>query len=468
MASIGRNDPCLCGSGKKFKKCCMDSGRFTAAFTVADSVAAFDAVETWAFDDGPSEEEFDRASDEFHELLTDRQMDVLYDDTSPYGQPIQHLMAYWLTVERVSKNGRRGIDELLSGPLPSDRVRACLDTLSKTSLRLYRLVYDGERVVSLLDVLSGSSCPWPDRERMPASPSAFVVYRLLADGAGGIVPCPPYVAFDEVHGEQLASEIKVLVKMGAAAETPETEADILRDLPPMAAKAWADFVCEQLGVDRDEPVHVHDDDCEHDDEELGAARYTVPDGEKLVAFIDASGEFEAEDLEDDGKAPSLEYGRVWSWKDRDAVVQLVDGVLHLESPVESLEADVEALSALLGELAVFEDMDLEATDDDFESWSWKVLDEPGLLAAIAASSTFTAMDLDAIGRPESLRHWAVILEKPPEEGADENADAVLGEMSFGDGLLELWSAPEMFERVQAHVMEVLGDFVEPVDEDDDL
>lgn len=25
---IGRNDPCPCGSGKKYKKCCLDSGGY--------------------------------------------------------------------------------------------------------------------------------------------------------------------------------------------------------------------------------------------------------------------------------------------------------------------------------------------------------------------------------------------------------------------------------------------------------
>ena len=25
---IGRNDPCPCGSGKKYKNCCMDSGKY--------------------------------------------------------------------------------------------------------------------------------------------------------------------------------------------------------------------------------------------------------------------------------------------------------------------------------------------------------------------------------------------------------------------------------------------------------
>ena len=27
-AKIGRNDPCICGSGKKFKNCCMKTGEF--------------------------------------------------------------------------------------------------------------------------------------------------------------------------------------------------------------------------------------------------------------------------------------------------------------------------------------------------------------------------------------------------------------------------------------------------------
>ena len=27
-SKIGRNDPCPCGSGKKYKNCCMDSGKY--------------------------------------------------------------------------------------------------------------------------------------------------------------------------------------------------------------------------------------------------------------------------------------------------------------------------------------------------------------------------------------------------------------------------------------------------------
>lgn len=41
MKKTGRNDPCLCGSGKKFKKCCeskMLGGRFMA--TKVDTASA--------------------------------------------------------------------------------------------------------------------------------------------------------------------------------------------------------------------------------------------------------------------------------------------------------------------------------------------------------------------------------------------------------------------------------------------
>jgi hypothetical protein len=41
MKKIGRNDPCSCGSGKKFKKCCeskMIGGRFMA--TKVDTASA--------------------------------------------------------------------------------------------------------------------------------------------------------------------------------------------------------------------------------------------------------------------------------------------------------------------------------------------------------------------------------------------------------------------------------------------
>jgi hypothetical protein len=43
MKKVGRNDPCPCGSGKKFKKCCesqMLGGKFRATKIESDSAAS--------------------------------------------------------------------------------------------------------------------------------------------------------------------------------------------------------------------------------------------------------------------------------------------------------------------------------------------------------------------------------------------------------------------------------------------
>jgi hypothetical protein len=40
MAAIGRNEPCPCGSGRKYKKCCLATGGSSASYTLADRETA--------------------------------------------------------------------------------------------------------------------------------------------------------------------------------------------------------------------------------------------------------------------------------------------------------------------------------------------------------------------------------------------------------------------------------------------
>ena len=44
--NVGRNDPCPCGSGKKFKKCCLDKQRVEPPTTVV-AADVLDTVEEW-------------------------------------------------------------------------------------------------------------------------------------------------------------------------------------------------------------------------------------------------------------------------------------------------------------------------------------------------------------------------------------------------------------------------------------
>ena len=40
MDKIGRNDPCPCGSGKKYKQCCLHEGDARPGFTADDRNSA--------------------------------------------------------------------------------------------------------------------------------------------------------------------------------------------------------------------------------------------------------------------------------------------------------------------------------------------------------------------------------------------------------------------------------------------
>jgi SEC-C motif len=49
MKDVGRNDPCPCGSGKKFKKCCLGKESAAgAAFTAAERQRALDSFADFA------------------------------------------------------------------------------------------------------------------------------------------------------------------------------------------------------------------------------------------------------------------------------------------------------------------------------------------------------------------------------------------------------------------------------------
>lgn len=44
MAKIGRNDPCHCGSGKKYKRCCLAKGVSVSGFTQDERKSAIEKL----------------------------------------------------------------------------------------------------------------------------------------------------------------------------------------------------------------------------------------------------------------------------------------------------------------------------------------------------------------------------------------------------------------------------------------
>jgi len=142
MSQTGRNDPCLCGSGKKYKKCCMGQDE-TAAQNAAAGVSTellealagreFNSLEeAQAFGETFMAQRNHRPSDDFHGLSPEEMHCVLnFPLTSPHmvdfperlenvpDAPI--LSLFKLLVEAI---GEKGLKPTAKGNLPRDFCQA--------------------------------------------------------------------------------------------------------------------------------------------------------------------------------------------------------------------------------------------------------------------------------------------------------------------------------------------------------
>ena len=73
MAKIGRNEPCPCGSGRKYKHCCWHGDRAARAATAADRASALPAATpmggSWV------ETDLDRLSNSVRDLVREGRLD---------------------------------------------------------------------------------------------------------------------------------------------------------------------------------------------------------------------------------------------------------------------------------------------------------------------------------------------------------------------------------------------------------
>jgi SEC-C motif/Protein of unknown function (DUF2384) len=169
---LGRNDPCLCGSGKKYKHCCGSNAAGAAAQPDEQDSAVPRALawleqhhrKAWshafqqAFEDTIDEifdDEYD--DDEIEAALADLSDEVM-------GQ-VQINLTEWLLAEgEIQVKGEwMGVPELLlgqRGPLLSTGQRAWLEQLSHQPLRLYDVteVVPGS-TVTLCDALDTTLAP---------------------------------------------------------------------------------------------------------------------------------------------------------------------------------------------------------------------------------------------------------------------------------------------------------------------
>ena len=143
---IGRNDPCPCGSGKKYKQCCGKPAA-PAAPTAESHEGAGERAVAWlaqhhrkafavALQDAMEEAVFENFDDE------DEAREALASINEELWQNLQINLTEWLLAEGdiLVKGERQRVAELLlgpRGPLLTTGQRAWLEQLARRPLRLY-------------------------------------------------------------------------------------------------------------------------------------------------------------------------------------------------------------------------------------------------------------------------------------------------------------------------------------------
>ncbi len=92
MAKIGRNQPCPCGSGVKYKKCCWNQDRLSEKPTTSSNSVSPAAAQSWGFiEEDPLCEITNHVADLIHDGQLDDAERTLEDLTSQFPDEIDPL-----------------------------------------------------------------------------------------------------------------------------------------------------------------------------------------------------------------------------------------------------------------------------------------------------------------------------------------------------------------------------------------
>lgn len=210
-AKIGRNDACPCGSGKKYKRCCLDQGasfRPVATHAAAvpprqEALAALHALSAERFLDDHLD-----AEEELWADLGERAPELA--EREYIAEASEALLDAWFWFDRPLANGRTVVQHLLARPgALSPGAVAWLRGMAATAMHLYEVVdVRPGTSITFRDVVLGGS-PVTVRERglsREARRGHLFATRILAVGGSGepeielsCLPISPFVARSAVE-----------------------------------------------------------------------------------------------------------------------------------------------------------------------------------------------------------------------------------------------------------------------------
>lgn len=318
--ATGRNDPCPCGSGRKYKRCCLDRDRRPPAYTRQDRDVALKRLERYTEDVLARED--DLAMLRFFDPVPDFDEHELAAYASQLGEEVYD---WWFWFDRPLDDGLLVVDRFLAerGSALSDRERRYLELARESCLRLYEVVdtLPGE-TVTLQDAMDGSRVTVVERTASRSLERGTLVAARIMPGpahAPAVIEAG-FLAFPRLGARGIVEQTREFLDQFHAENPGAPASDLYTSLAPALYQAWV-----RLLVD---PPMPHLANTDGEDLLWTTVRFDVRDGAKLTAALD--GRPELQPVEDE---------QAWGWKGANAEGKLValgrlelrDGELILES-----------------------------------------------------------------------------------------------------------------------------------------
>lgn len=244
IADVGRNDPCPCGSEKKFKKCCGAPGA-TPARTDADCVSDL-FVEMFEFVcKSTYVAEFDDAiprfaGPEFRGLSLHDTVPLLPSDDA------FEALLWWFVFDRKLADGTTPADRFFEKRRTtlSTAQRAAFEGMRRSHLSVVRHSIDVDDSGRLEDVLSGEVTRFPDRLPLDG-PSAGPIHvvRIMQLSAGPVLA--PIVLFTtKAAGAALESRLRANFQALRDRDPKVSIPELLKTHGELVYRDWSDVIAE--------------------------------------------------------------------------------------------------------------------------------------------------------------------------------------------------------------------------------
>ncbi len=294
MPQIGRNDPCPCGSGKKYKRCCLlvrEADERQARTMGAGLGQALD----WLFKTHGPAVQVAIEQDFFEAASRDEIRDLFAGVSSDLRVMLEVNLNDWLLADAEIEVGgaRRRTAELLAeagGPPLDAAARQRIDEMARRPLALYEVEESRPDGMWVRDLLAPAAPRfWVSEPATAESPRPGTPFggRLLEEGDGRILSGALYPL-----PASLLAQLKDHLRAGLHGRRGEDPALVSRRvLGPAIIAAWLDCLAVSLAPPELEDYATGEPIL------LVTDRYRVNDWERLSAALAGEGEVEGDRAE---------------------------------------------------------------------------------------------------------------------------------------------------------------------------